>query len=157
LLFVAFCTACVNSKSSSGRNEAEVSVTSKTSAHVMPQLRRTIEDNNPKLDSLTSHTLDWSLLQSQLQTVAHRLDRRFYVEGFGPFIIATNIPRKRLEEIKENTIRLSYNAFYKDFFTERPRRIITLYLFKNYTDYSFYSRKIFNETPTTPYGYYRSA
>jgi hypothetical protein len=123
----------------------------------MPQLRRTSGSGISKGDSILTHTLDWNLLQSQLQTVAHKLDRRFYVEGFGPFIIATNIPRKRLEEIKEKTIRLSYNAFYKDFFTERPRNIITLYLFKNYTDYSFYSRKLFNETPTTPYGYYRSA
>jgi hypothetical protein len=79
------------------------------------------------------------------------------VEGYGPFIIASNVSRLYLDEIEEQTIRESYNAFYKDFFRERPRKIVTLFLFKNQQDYLYYSRKLFNERPTTPYGFYRSA
>jgi hypothetical protein len=58
--------------------------------------------------------------------------------------------------IKSGTIRACYNAFYKDYFKETPQFITTIYLFRNHEDYARYSRKLFDEKPSTPYGYYRS-
>src|SRR5437763_5664031 len=92
-LFIAFGTgACVHSKTKvGGRAETDVVLPPKSSK-VKPELRRS-PLHAGQVDPITDHTLDWNVLDSQLQTVRARLDRRFTVEGFGPFIIASNLAR----------------------------------------------------------------
>jgi hypothetical protein len=160
MMVVMSAGACVHSKTKAGgRAEAEVSLPSKSvpakSSRAKPELRRPADGS--AVDYLSEHSFNWKILESQIRKVKAGLDSRYIVEGFGPFIIASNLPRSRLQDIKENTIRASYNAFYKDYFIEQPRFITTIYIFKNLNDYTHYGRKLFNETRTSPYGYYRSA
>jgi len=160
MMLVVSVAGCVSSKTKAGgRAEPEVALPSKAAAsksgRAKPELRRPTEESN--IDWLSGHSFNWKILDSEVKAVRAGLDRRFIVEGFGPFILATNLPRQRLEEIKQQTIQASYNAFYKDYFRGRPRFIVTIYLFKNLSDYTYYGRKLFNETRTTPYGYFRSA
>ncbi|MEW6732012.1 MAG: hypothetical protein AB1489_11860 [Acidobacteriota bacterium] len=145
--------ACVNSKpKGGGRSETEVELP------IRPVKRKpALKGVDPPLDTFDQHTFDWKALKDDLEEVSRQFDRSFFVETYGPFIIASNLGRTRLDEIKEQTIRTSYNAFYKDFFHERPRRVIKIYLFKDRINYQRYSKKLFNELPNTPYGYYRSA
>jgi hypothetical protein len=149
-------TACVNSKSKAGgRGEAEVKLPPK-SARIKPELHRAHSADIAKADPLDAHAPDWRKYQNQIDAVRAPLSKQFYVEGYGPFIIASNLTREHLTELEEKTIRSSYNAFYKDYFSQSPSYITTIYLFKNQIDYIHYSHKLFNENPTTPYGYYRS-
>lgn len=148
--------ACVNS--SNARKETEIKLPPKG-----VRLKPSLQKGNTKLSlgvqPLEEHTPNWVNpdMKKQLTSAHKDLDKTFSVDGFGPFIIVSNIKISRLEEVKESIIRASYNAFYKDFFSVSPSYITTIYLFKNQADYSFYSRKLFQETPTTPYGYYRSS
>lgn len=127
------------------------------------RLKPSLQKANTRLslgvEPLEEHTPNWINpdMKRQLANAHKHFDKNYSVTGFGPFIIISNIKPSRLEEVKESIIRASYNAFYKDFFSMTPSYITTIYLFKNQADYSFYSRKLFQETPNTPYGYYRSS
>ncbi|MBI4853913.1 MAG: hypothetical protein HY819_19120 [Acidobacteria bacterium] len=157
LILISFQSfACVNS--SNARKETEVKLPPK-GVRLKPSLNRGHQRLSLAVEPLEDHTPNWVNPDMKKQLVnAHRdFDKTFSVTGFGPFIIISNIKTSRLEEVKESIIRASYNAFYKDFFSVSPTYITTVYLFKNQADYSFYSRKLFQESPNTPYGYYRSS
>lgn len=147
--------ACVNS--STARKETEVKLPPK-GVRLKPSLHRGNERLSLGVEPLEEHTPNWinPEMKKQLANARKDFDKTFSVSGFGPFIIISNIKPSRLEEVKESIIRSSYNAFYKDFCSVSPTYITTIYLFKNQADYAFYSRKLFQETPNTPYGYYRS-
>src|SRR5262249_48255999 len=88
VLLLISTTACVSSKpKGGGRTEAKVELPAK-SDRVKPELHRSYGPTRYATDSLSLHSLDWAVLDSQLQTVNSSLDRRFLVEGFGPFILA---------------------------------------------------------------------
>lgn len=151
VLCVFSSAACVGSKpKGGGRIEPETKLPPRNGR---PQLRK---QQGGFIEPFEAHGYDWSALEPRVNLVRSPLNKKFKVEGFGPFIVATNVAKDNLYRLKENTIRASYNAFYKDYFTELPREIITIYLFKNRQDYLYYSRKLFNESPSTPYGFYRS-
>lgn len=158
LLLCLQLTSCVSSRSKAGgRAETEIKLPPKSS-RVKPELQHN-HSSYSLVDPLTAHTPNWANpdMTKQLATARIQMERGFVVDGFGPFIIVSNIDRNYLEDIKENIIRASYNAFYRDFFSEQPRYVSTIYLFKDEVDYNRYSERLFKEKPTTPYGYYRSA
>ncbi len=147
---------CVNSPNS--RKETEIKLPPK-GVRLKPSLHRGNQRLSLAVEPLEEHTPNWVNpdMKKQLSSAHKNFDKTFSVTGFGPFIIVSNIKPSRLEEVKESIIRASYNAFYKDFCSVSPTYITTVYLFKNQADYSFYSRKLFQEIPNTPYGYYRSS
>ncbi len=148
--------ACVNSSKTS-RSEVETKLPP-NAVRLKPSLHKPNERLSLGVEPLDAHTPNWvnSDMKKQLQDARKEMGKTFSVDGFGPFIIISNIKSSRLEEVKESIIRASYNAFYKDFCSTAPTYITTIYLFKNQADYNFYSDKLFRETPNTPYGYYRS-
>jgi len=80
----------------------------------------------------------------------------FIVEVEKPFVVAGNISRGEFNRIKTGTILESYGAFYRQFFTVKPRHIIRVYLFKDDRTYRAYAKKLFNDEPDTHFGYYSS-
>lgn len=149
--------SCVNS-SKTARTEVETKLPP-NAVRLKPSLHKPNERLSLTVEPLDAHTPNWINpdMKKQLQEARKDLGKNFSVDGFGPFIIVSNIKASRLEEVKESIIRASYNAFYKDFCSISPTYITTVYLFKNQADYNFYSNKLFQEMPNTPYGYYRSS
>jgi hypothetical protein len=45
----------------------------------------------------------------------------------------------------------------QDYFQRDPNEIITIWLFKDDASYRKYTRSVFNDEPTTPFGYYSAA
>ena len=78
----------------------------------------------------------------------------FIIQREGIFTLIGSIPAEEMQEIREQTIRACSEALFHDFFDKRPTHTIKIYLFKNDADYRAYAKKLFNETPTSKYGYY---
>ena len=78
----------------------------------------------------------------------------FAIQREGIFTLIGNIPADEMQEIRQHTIRACSEALFRDFFDKRPTQRIKIYLFKDDASYRSYAKKLFNETPTSPYGYF---
>jgi len=83
------------------------------------------------------------------------LGEDFIVEVERPFVLAGNVSRAEFNRIKNGTVLNCYQAFYRQFFSVRPNDILKVFLFRDDKTYREYARKLFDDEPTTPYGYYK--
>ncbi|MCS6886039.1 MAG: hypothetical protein RMM17_12225 [Acidobacteriota bacterium] len=138
-------------------NEVETKLPPKKTAYSLrPELKRFDKKSpNPTFDYLLQHSIPQREIESRCLQLRKQLDSSFVIESIGPFVMVTNLRSEELDELKDFTIKASFNALYRDYFDTIPDKIYTLYIFKDHADYLNYSRKLLDESPTTPYGYYR--
>ena len=74
-----------------------------------------------------------------------------------PFVVVGDGPANEVQAICERTVRWAVTKLKADYFQRDPREIITIWLFKDDDSYRKYTKSVFNDTPTTPYGYYSAA
>lgn len=80
-------------------------------------------------------------------------------EGFSvfverPFVVVGDSPPEDVQAICKGTVRWAVTRLKQDYFPRDPREIITIWLFKDDASYRQHTKEVFNDTPTTPYGYY---
>jgi hypothetical protein len=71
-----------------------------------------------------------------------------------PFVVVGDEPAEVVKERAEETIKWAVDRLKQDFFTNDPQIILDIWLFKNEFSYKKHTKLLFNDTPTTPYGYY---
>jgi len=71
-----------------------------------------------------------------------------------PFVVIGDEPEKVVKERAEGTVKWAVEKLKQDFFTEDPKDILDIWLFKDADSYKRNARLLFNDTPSTPYGYY---
>jgi hypothetical protein len=71
-----------------------------------------------------------------------------------PFVVIGNEAPAMVRGRAENTVRWAVHRLKKDFFSRDPAEIIDIWLFKDKASYDRYTKELFHDTPTTPYGYY---
>ena len=71
-----------------------------------------------------------------------------------PFVVIGDEPEPVVKERAEGTIKWAVEKLKQDFFTEDPKDIIDIWLFKDAASYQKHTRLLFNDNPSTPYGYY---
>ena len=71
-----------------------------------------------------------------------------------PFVVVGDEPAETVKERAEGTVKWAVDKLKQDFFTEDPKEILDIWLFKDAESYKKNTRLLFNDTPTTPYGYY---
>lgn len=71
-----------------------------------------------------------------------------------PFVVVGDEPPEVVKERAEGTVKWAVDKLKQDFFTADPNEILDIWLFKNEFSYKKHTRLLFNDTPTTPYGYY---
>ncbi len=74
-----------------------------------------------------------------------------------PFVVVGDEPEAVVRRHSEETVRWAVELLKKDFFTKDPAEILDIWLFKDGASYRKHARQLFNDEPTTPYGYYSSA
>jgi hypothetical protein len=82
---------------------------------------------------------------------------QFHVVLQKPFFVIGDESPEMVARRAEGTIRWAVQLLKKDFFTRDPNDIIDIWLFKDKQSYQKHAKQIFNDTPTTPYGYYSPA
>jgi hypothetical protein len=85
-----------------------------------------------------------------------RLPRGFSVVIEPPFVVVGDGGADRVQRTARQVVRWSVDHLERDFFTRRPNRILEIWLFQSAESYSAHTRRLFDEQPSTPYGFYSS-
>ena len=105
----------------------------------------------------SAHAVTPSL--SALRAHAGRIEKQYGDQGFSvvvepPFVVIGDEPARLVERRSKSTVRWAVDLLKKDFFAEDPPDILEIWLFRNRKSYLEHTRSIFNDKPTTPFGYY---
>lgn len=73
-----------------------------------------------------------------------------------PFVVIGDGPAQEVQRRADDTVKWTVDKLKQDYFTEDPKEILDIWLFKDAESYTNNTKLLFNETPTTPYGYYSS-
>lgn len=71
-----------------------------------------------------------------------------------PFVVIGDEPADVVKWRADGTIKWAVDKLKQDYFTQDPKEILDIWLFKDERSYDKHTRLLFNDTPTTPYGYY---
>lgn len=71
-----------------------------------------------------------------------------------PFVVIGDEGRDAVRAHATNTVKWAVDHLRTQYFKKDPADILDIWLFKDPESYNKYTREIFNDTPTTPFGYY---
>jgi hypothetical protein len=71
-----------------------------------------------------------------------------------PFVVIGDESQAVVSQRADETIKWAVEKLKQDFFTKDPGEILDIWLFKDAASYEKNTRLIFNDQPSTPYGYY---
>jgi hypothetical protein len=103
-----------------------------------------------------------SFTQSQFNQHIAELKKKIPSRDFSivvqpPFVVIGDEPRDVVKQHAEETIRWAVEKLKQDYFADDPAEILDIWLFKDATSYRKHAKLIFNDNPSTPYGYYSRA
>ena len=111
-------------------------------------------------DALSRDTSPWadpekSKSEKMLAELKADLGREFSYTTSGPWIIATDLDKEQTDAIVAHTIGEYAAAIQRQLFTKaRVTEPLKVLLFKDGESYTAWNMKLFNEKPTSPYGYF---
>jgi hypothetical protein len=73
-----------------------------------------------------------------------------------PFVVVGDEPEADIKEHAEHTIKWAVDKLKQDFFSNDPKEILDIWLFRDAASYESNTLLLFGEKPGTPYGYYSS-
>jgi len=94
---------------------------------------------------------DYERHVSQLR---RRLPDKFHVVVEEPFVVIGDEALATVRRRARDTVKFAVDRLKRDFFARDPDEIIDVWLFKDDASYRQYTRELFNDRPTTPFGYY---
>jgi len=71
-----------------------------------------------------------------------------------PFVVIGDGPAAEVKRRAEDTVKWTVDKLKQDYFAEDPKEILDIWLFKDADSYAKHAQLLFNDTPSTPYGYY---
>jgi hypothetical protein len=92
-----------------------------------------------------------------IMTLKEKLPSGFSFVVEAPFVVVGDAGAAAVRQSAENTVKFAVTRLKADYFPKDPDHIIDVWLFKDDESYRKGAKKIFGDTPTTPYGYYSSA
>jgi hypothetical protein len=71
-----------------------------------------------------------------------------------PFVVLGDESPEQVRAHVTHTVKWAVTKLKQDYFPRDPEEIIDIWLFRDHTSYTNYARRLFHDTPTTPFGYY---
>jgi hypothetical protein len=71
-----------------------------------------------------------------------------------PFFVVGDESPRMVRSQATNTVHWAVTLLKRDYFTRDPVQIIDIWLFRDKASYEKYTRELFNDTPTSRFGYY---
>ncbi|MCX6996818.1 MAG: hypothetical protein NTV49_06975 [Kiritimatiellaeota bacterium] len=97
---------------------------------------------------------DNAALNARLAEVRRQAPPGFTVLVQPPFIVAGDEAPDLVRAHALHTVQWAVTKLRQDFFAKDPAETIAIWLFKDQASYEKYTRALFHDTPTTPFGYY---
>jgi hypothetical protein len=94
--------------------------------------------------------------ERHLAELTNRVPKGFTVVLQPPFVVLGDESPQRVRAHSVNTVRWAVDRLKLDYFEKDPEEIIDVWLFRDATSYKKHALSLFNDNPTTPYGYYSS-
>jgi hypothetical protein len=96
--------------------------------------------------------------EAHLKEVKAKAPAGFTVIPIPPsFVVLGDGPAYSVRDHAEGTVRWAIEKLKKDLFRKDPTEIIDIWLFKGDESYAKHAKELFNDKPTTPFGYYSDA
>jgi hypothetical protein len=95
-----------------------------------------------------------SAVSNHLAALKQRAGRAFTVAWEPPFAIAGDGEPTNVRFVATNTVRWATVKLKAAYFANDPRQIVDIWLFKDDPSYRHHARKLFGDSPETPFGYY---
>lgn len=80
----------------------------------------------------------------------------FHIVIQRPFVVVGDESPKTVQQRSVRTIKWAVDRIKADYFRKDPEHIIDIWLFKDKASYDKHTKAVFNDRPTTPFGYYSS-
>ena len=101
-------------------------------------------------------------LRHELEERAAQVRERVAGKGFhvvieDPFVVAGDGGPAAVERCASRTVRWAVRILRQDFFRQSPDRVLEIWLFRDATSYRKHTRELFDDTPSSPFGYYSPA
>ncbi|MCX5745377.1 MAG: hypothetical protein NT062_23105 [Proteobacteria bacterium] len=97
-------------------------------------------------------------LEARRAALVKKLDGQgFTVLVEAPFVVVGDEGPRMTAHRATGIMRWAIKLLEQDYFAKQPDKIIEVWLFANEKTYRKGAKKYFDDTPTTPYGYYSSA
>lgn len=137
-LAILFTLSCTNTPAEQPRTTAAARVTAP--APVSPPIASGLD------------ATDFDLHVAQLKKRLHSNDFTVLVQR--PFVVIGDGPAEEVTRRANDTVKWTVDRLKQDYFTKDPPEIIDVWLFKDAESYEKNAKLLFNDKPTTPYGYY---
>jgi hypothetical protein len=117
--------------------------------------------NDPRLPSVLTDSTSGGFTEADFARHVAQLKKKLPSHEFSlviqrPFVVVGDEPPKVVQQHAEDTIKWAVDRLKQDFFTNDPKEILDIWLFKDAASYEKNTRLLFGDAPTTPYGYYSS-
>ena len=125
-----------------------------------PPLRPAVQPANASSGNDHSNSLD-TFSEADFARHVEQLKKKLPSSNFTviiqrPFIVIGDESPADVKEHSERTVKWAVDKLKQDFFTQDPKDILDIWLFKDAASYEKNALALFGEKPTTPYGYYSS-
>ena len=78
----------------------------------------------------------------------------FHIVVASPFVVLGDEPPEIVTRRADTTVKWAVDKLKQDYFANDPGEIINIWLFKDDASYRKHAKLLFNDEPTTPFGYY---
>jgi hypothetical protein len=102
----------------------------------------------------SADTLTNSAFTAHLAELKPKVPPGFTVVAQPPFVVIGDEPPAIVQQRATNTVKWAVDKLKQDFFKRNPAEIIDIWLFRDGTSYTNHARRLFQETPFSPFGYY---
>ena len=95
-----------------------------------------------------------SALTEHLDRLRKNLPAGFTHVVESPFVVLGDEPPEVVRQRAIKTVKWAVDKLKQDYFKSDPEEIIDIWLFKDDASYRKHAKLLFDDTPTTPFGYY---
>jgi hypothetical protein len=92
-----------------------------------------------------------------LAQLKQKVPEGFTIVAQPPFVVIGDEPPAQVRQRATNTVKWAVDKLKQDYFKRDPMETIDIWLFRDHTSYTNHAWLLFNDTPTTPFGYYSAA
>src|ERR1017187_3442252 len=95
-----------------------------------------------------------TVLAEHITQLQKKVPPGFTIVAQPPFVVIGDELPEVVRRRSTNTVKWAVDKLKQDYFQRDPPEIIDIWLFRDNASYTNHARLLFNDTPTSPFGYY---